>query len=116
MPKLLEVSRLQEIADKKKSSAITRAADHFYSFDTEDPYECQKLMEEGVEAGMRLYRLALRSVRKNPTQVTGIFKVTFGEYGDDDGTAYFVGTEDAVAERLSALKNSDEFDGEEDDE
>ncbi len=98
--------RLQAIAATKEPSAVAGAADYHYQFDVNDAENCVGLVKEGLRAGLRLAKMARRFRKRAPKAEIQIFLVTYPEYVDDDGQAWYVGTEESVAARLSELKDN----------
>lgn len=96
---------LQEIADAKDAASVKRAAVACFTFDCGmDDYE--ESFESGLLAG-----LALANVAATPN--ARMFEVSVTD-GEDDESAYFIGSLESVRDRLLALPDAgDEEEGDE---
>ena len=94
--------RLQAIADTRDADSIQQASVTNYTFDVNDGDDCSELFEDGLKTGFKL-ATTYRRERKAHGDKVKLFKVTFPEYVDDDGKAWFIGTEDQIATVLESL-------------
>lgn len=94
MIEISESEHMQSIASKLDSDTIQAMSDHSYTFDTDDCYNCAGIHKDGIQWGLDL---GLK-VANNPEYE--VWLVRFNDYADDDGLAFFVGTENEIVSRL----------------
>jgi hypothetical protein len=91
---------LQAIASKKSGADVMNAADTWFALDVDDCDDYVGGQVGGVEVGLELAAKAMRYQE--------FFKITFGDYGDEDGIAIFVGSRNQVKAKLEALDDLDD--------
>lgn len=100
---------LQKLAKTKDANEVREAADDIYELDVTDCDDVVGTYESGIKSGLML------AAKVVDFGFGGrVFEIRLDNYADDDAVAYFVGTEQSIAIRLKALKDSDKEGGEED--
>ena len=99
---IVESEALQTLFNESDTGAVLKHADHTIELDVCD---CDDVVGEqnlGVEAGVRLYEFLINVRKIKGNENAKIYRIIFDDYSDDDGIAYFVGTEEGLTEVFKA--------------
>lgn len=109
---LMENASLQELANRK--DGVADVADESIELEVEDCFDSVGDQVSGVIMGLELAERVSEARRDDKD--AQIYKITYSNYGDDDGVAFFVGSLESVRERLESLEDSEDYEEEEEEE
>lgn len=109
---IVDSEALQALFLQSDMEAILKSADHKIELDVNDCDDAVGAQEAGIAAGIYLYELMLSARKIKGNENARIYRIPFDDYCENDGTAYFVGTE----EGLTKMFETNPAKGEEDEE
>lgn len=108
---IVDSETLQALFRQSDIEVILKSADHKIELDVNDCDDAVGAQEAGIAAGIYLYELMLSARKIKGNENAHIYRIPFDDYCENDGIAYFVGTEEGLTKMFEANPAKEEADG-----